>query len=98
MSLGELRKGAAVRAKTDISAAQALALWIDHIEMTYADRILPVDLEIARLWGELSAQRSRPVVDTVLTATALHHGLTFVTRNVRDVQDTGVVLHNPWLV
>ena len=41
--------------------------------------------------------RSRPVVDTLLAATAIVHGLTLVTRNVRDVDDLPVKLLNPWL-
>ena len=60
-------------------------------------RILPVDLDIARIWGEFSADRSRAVVDTLLAATAMQHQLTLVTRNTRDIADTPVVLHNPWL-
>lgn len=97
LTLGELRKGAARRAQRDAAAASMLAQWIDGLENEYKDRILPIDQPIARMWGELSAARSRPVVDTLLAATAIHHGLTLVTRNVRDVQDTPVVLHNPWL-
>ena len=46
--------------------------------------------------GELSAQRSRPVVDTLLAATALVHKLTLVTRNISDVHDLGVKLLDPW--
>ena len=76
--------------------ANSLSLWVDRLETDFADRVLDVNQQIARLWGELSADRSRPAVDTLLAATAIHHGLTLVTRNVRDVQDTPVVLHNPW--
>ncbi len=97
LTIGELRKGAALRGQRDPEAAQAIHLWIDALEDGYADRILPVDTPIARLWGELSGQRTRPVVDTLLAATAIHHRLTLVTRNVSDVEDTPLVLHNPWL-
>lgn len=100
LSLGELRRGAAIRAKHDIKAARDLSDWIDGLEEQYAGRVLAVDDTIARLWGELSADRSRPVVDTLLAATAIHHRLTLVTRNVRNVrnvEDTPVMLRNPWL-
>ncbi|URI10782.1 hypothetical protein MW290_17505 [Aquincola tertiaricarbonis] len=40
--------------------------------------------------------RPLPAVDRLLTATALHHGLILVTRNVRDVSDLGVQVLNPW--
>ena len=97
LTLGELRKGAALRARRDLHAAAAIVLWIDEIESEYGDRVLVIDSPIARLWGELNAQRTRPIVDTLLAATAIHHGMTLVTRNTKDVEDTPVVLHNPWL-
>ena len=97
LSFGELRKGILQRARKDPPGAQALTHWVHHLEMEYEDRTLGVDRAIARIWGKLAADRSRPVVDTLLAATAIHHGLTLVTRNIRDVQDTPVVLHNPWL-
>ena len=43
----------------------------------------------------MSAQRSRPVIDTLLAATAVVHGLTLVTRNSADVEDTKAKLLNP---
>lgn len=97
LTIGELRKGAALRGQRDPQAAQVITLWIDAAEKLYGDRILPITTPIARLWGELNAGRTRPIVDTLLAATAIHHGLTLVTRNTRDVEDTPVILHNPWL-
>ena len=97
LTLGELRKGAALRSRRDLPAAGAIGLWIDEIEKEYGDRILGINNAIARLWGELNAQRSRPIVDTLLAATAIHHGLTLVTRNTKSMEDTPVVLLNPWL-
>ena len=97
LSLGELREGVVLRAKRDLQAAQDLSAWIDGLEEDYNDRILPIEQHVSRIWGELSADRSRAIVDTLIAATAIHHRLTLVTRNVRDVQDTPVLLHNPWL-
>lgn len=96
LSLGELRKGVAIRKGTDSTAARALSAWVDGLETSFSDRILPVDPAIARLWGELSARRSVPVVDTLLSATAMVHKLVLVTRNTADVEDTGVEVLNPW--
>ncbi len=96
LTIGELRKGIAAKRKTDPLGANALGSWVDEIETRFADRILPVDTAIARHWGELSATRPLPVVDTVIAATALRHGLTLVTRNTRDVAATGVAVVNPW--
>lgn len=96
LTLGELRKGVALKGRSDPSAAKALGSWVDGLEYSFADRILGVDAATAKLWGELSARRPRSVVDTLLAATAVVHGLTLVTRNTADVLDTGVTLLDPW--
>lgn len=96
LTLGELRKGVAAKRRTDPGAADQLGVWVDGIETTFADRVLPIDAATARRWGELSANRSLPVIDTLIAATAISHGLTLVTRNTRDVEPTGVPLVDPW--
>jgi toxin FitB len=96
LTLGELRKGVTLKGRSDPVAAKALGAWVDGLEFSFADRILGVDAATGRLWGELSAQRPRPVVDTLLAATAMVHGLTFATRNTGDVDDIGVSLLDPW--
>lgn len=55
-----------------------------------------VDEEIAETWGRLMVPDPLPVVDSMLAATAIVHGLTLVTRNVDDVKPTGVPLLNPF--
>jgi predicted nucleic acid-binding protein len=96
LSLGELRKGVALKIRSDADAAKRLGAWVDGLEYSFGERILGVDAAIARQWGELSAQRSRPVVDTLLASTALVHKLTLVTRNISDVHDLGVKPLDPW--
>ncbi|HET8635728.1 MAG TPA: type II toxin-antitoxin system VapC family toxin [Acidobacteriaceae bacterium] len=96
LTLGELRKGVALKKRTDPDTAKRLAHWVDRLEYSFADRILGIDAATATVWGELSVQRPRPVVDTLLAATAIAHDLTLVTRNTADVQDTKVSLLNPW--
>ena len=99
-SIGEVRKGIAVLPMSNKRAS--LEDWLDNeILLWFADRLLPVTLEVAERWGELAAQlkakeRPRPVVDSVLGATGLTHGLILVTRNARDYQDMGVTIFNPW--
>jgi hypothetical protein len=96
LTLGELRKGVASRRVRDAEGAARLARWVDEIEADFAERILSVDRAVARIWGELSASRPLPVVDTLIGATAIAHGLTLVTRNVRDMAVGGIDLVNPW--
>lgn len=96
MTLGELRKGAETRARNDREAAEELSRWLERMKEAFAARVIPVDGEVADRWGRLSATRTRPVIDTLLAATAIVHDLTLVTRNTRDVADTGARLLNPW--
>jgi predicted nucleic acid-binding protein len=96
LTLGELRKGVALKRRTDPSAAKKLSGWVDGLEFSFADRILGIDAATARHWGDWSAERPRPVIDTLLAATAVQRDLTLVTRNVTDVQDLPVKVLDPW--
>lgn len=62
----------------------------------HGDRVLPVTPEIADVWGRFNVPDTLPVVDSLLAATAHVHGLTVVTRNVRDIARTGVPVLNPF--
>ena len=96
LTIGELRKGAFKKIAIDPVFASRLALWVDELEIMFANRILPIDMDVARIWGEQVVARSLPVIDSLIAATALKHRFTLVTRNVRDVKETGVRLLNPW--
>ena len=85
LTIGELRKGVAAKMRTDPATAKSLAAWVEGLEFGFADRILGIDAATARLWGDWSGDRPRPVVDTLLAATAVQHRLILVTRNTRDV-------------
>jgi predicted nucleic acid-binding protein len=96
LTLGELRKGVEAKRRTTPAIAEQLGAWVDGLETTFADRVLAIDVATARCWGELSAGRSLPVIDTLIAATAIGHGLILVTRNTRDVASTGVTIVDPW--
>lgn len=99
ISVGEIAKGIALLA--DSPHKRALHLWLQTVERNYSDRILPVDIETSRIWGEIAAaaqKAGRPIgaIDALIAATARRHGLVVVTRNVADFEPTGVSLLNPW--
>ena len=98
LTIGELRKGiASIKLRDPASgAARRLMEWVDGLEDGFADRILAIDAATATLWGDWSARRPRPVVDTLLAATAVRHNLTLVTRNMRDLEGIPVSAFNPW--
>lgn len=96
LTVGEIRTGVQRLMSRDAARATALETWVHGLEETYGDRILPVTLEIAQRWPAVHAARPLPVVDSLLAATALAHGLTVATRNTRDFVDSGVPVVNPF--
>ena len=94
--LGEIRRGVELRRRHDPVAAQSLERWLDGITRWYQHRILPVTAAVAGRWGSLCVDQPLPVIDGLLAATALHHDLVLVTRNVDDVARTGIRLLNPF--
>ena len=94
--VGELRRGVERLRRRDDSAAQELDGWLDGLVDQFADRLLPVDERVAEVWGRLGVPDPVPVIDGLLSATALVHDLTLVTRNVADVERTGVSVLNPF--
>ena len=87
--VGGIRSGIEKVRRREPAAAAGLEGWLSALVASHGERILPVDLRVAEEWGRLMARRSLPVVDGLMAATALVHGLTLVTRNVRDVSGTG---------
>lgn len=80
---------------------RAIITWLAGIEQSYAGRVLPIDTETSRIWGELTAiceakGRQIDVEDGLIAATALRHGMHLMTRNTKDFVATGVLLINPW--
>jgi toxin FitB len=100
MTIGEICKGIDLLPVSQ--KRSGLQIWLDvEVRSWFAGRILPVTESIAERWGHLAATAKQrgiavAVVDGVIAATALEHGLTLVTRNVRDFASLGVVLLNPW--
>ena len=99
ITIGEILKGAELLAEG--RQQDKLLAWLDKVQDDLGRRILPVDLEVARLWGQLTAHAQRQgrqvaAPDGLIAATARHHGLPVMTRNVRDFAPTGVQVVNPW--
>jgi predicted nucleic acid-binding protein len=96
ISLGEIARGIAQQERHNREFAKTLRLWFEKLLLLYKERILPVDIPIAKRWGELSVQAKNSGVDILLAATALEHGLTMVTRNEKHVRPAGLMIINPW--
>ncbi len=97
LSLGELRKG--IDALQDGERKHRQLDWLElELPVFFAGRILPIDAKVADRWGRLLAQVKRPLpaIDSLLAATALHHGMSLVTRNLKDFQYQDLSLIDPW--
>lgn len=97
LTFGEIAKGIAQRTRRDAAEAEVLRHWLETTRRLYVDRTVAIDSEISEVWGQLAAKRTFPVIDGLLAATALVRGMTFVTRDTRDIADTGVPTINPWV-
>lgn len=94
--IGELRRGVETVRKRDPAQAAALERWVGRLVDNHAERIVTIDGPVADRWGRLAAIRSASVIDTMMAASALEHGLVLVTRNVKDVAWTGVSYLDPF--
>ena len=90
VTVGEIERGIARQQHPDPSFAGELSGWLDRVLAWYGDRVLDVDVPTARRWGRLSGDLGHESADLVIAATALEHGLTVVTRNVRHFEPAGV--------
>ena len=98
ISILEIRMGILSLQRKDAEQAKVLDSWLSRqVIPGFADRILPIDLPVSLRCAELHVPDPRSDRDALIAATALHHGLTVVTRNTRDFIATGAMLHNPWL-
>jgi toxin FitB len=96
LTVGELRRGIESIHRRDRTRALVLNRWFHALVTQYEARILLVDQKVAEEWGRMNALATLPAIDSLLAATAHVHGLTFVTRNTKDVARTGVPCLNPF--
>ncbi|WP_419950667.1 type II toxin-antitoxin system VapC family toxin [Candidatus Palauibacter sp.] len=95
ISVGEIERGIALQRRRDPDFARALGTWLDRLLLLHDDRLIGIDAATARRWGQLSASIGHGGSDLLIAATALEHGLTVVTRNVRHFEPTGVRVLDP---
>lgn len=99
ITIGELIKGIALMPHGQ--RRRDYETWHADTEEAFQDRILPIETDVARLWGRFTADlqsRGRQLAanDGLIAATAIIHGMSVMTRNTKHFADTGVVLIDPW--
>ena len=93
----ELETGTLLVERRDPTQGAVLRSWLNtHVLPAFSDRILPVDTPVAQRCARLHVPDPRSDRDALIAATALVHGMTVVTRNIKDFAPTGVELLNPW--
>jgi toxin FitB len=96
MTIVEITRGIERKIHDDPPFARDLAVWLDTTLRVFGDRVLPLTVNIARRWGQISAHVGHKNFDLGIAATALEHGLTVATRNVARYKPTGVPIVNPF--
>ncbi len=102
VTIAEIEDGIAkARREGATRKAEGLAAWVETLLHLYGDRVLPFDIEVARIAGALSDKarglgQAPGFADIVIAATARRHHLTILTRNLRHFEPLGVPVINPF--
>ena len=81
--------------------AERLSEWLEALLHLYTAQIIPVDLKVARHIGRLTdlargKGHDPGLADVAIAATALQHGYTILTRNLRHFEPLGVPALDPF--
>jgi predicted nucleic acid-binding protein len=96
LSLGEIRRGIELLRRRSPDQCPAFERWLGRLQADYDRAILPISEDVADRWGHLMALRTLPVIDGLLAATALVHGLTIATHNTGDFLVPGLSTVDPF--
>ena len=99
-TLAEIRFG--IEQVEDASKRRLLMQWLEQtVRPLFGERALDIDEEILLRWrfiieGGRKSGHTFGEPDALIAATALHHGLTVVTRDTREYERANVPVLNPW--
>jgi predicted nucleic acid-binding protein len=103
VTVAEIEDGIAKSRREGAARKSAdLAAWLETILHLYSDRVLAFDVPTARIAGAM-ADRARGqgqapgLADIIIAATAQHHALTILSRNLRHFEPLGVVVIDPFM-
>ncbi|NQY37721.1 MAG: type II toxin-antitoxin system VapC family toxin [Alteromonadaceae bacterium] len=94
----EIEMGILQKERKDPTQAAVLRTWLNsHVLTTFSDRVLPLDTSVALQCARLHVPNPKSERDAMIAATGLVHGMTLVTRNVKDFKHIKIELINPWV-
>ena len=100
LTFGEIHKG--IGKLPESKKKDKLHKWVNSdLRERFKNRILDIDLPTATVWGEIQGGaekigRPMPSIDGLIAASGIENDLVVVTRNTKDMQQSGVTLTNPW--
>jgi predicted nucleic acid-binding protein len=93
-----LERGGAKKAQQDPSQGAVLRGWFDRqVLPSFAGRVLPFDLDAARVLAQFDVPEHAPLDDALIGAVAAANGMVMVTRNTKHFSPLGIPMLNPWL-
>ncbi len=101
LTFGELHKG--IEKLPESRKKEELRIWVENeLKNRFQNRIIGIDIRITTTWGKIQCVaekkgRPMPAIDSLIAATGIAHDLIVVTRNISDMEQSGVKLLNPWL-
>lgn len=100
LTIGEIHKGIAKLPGS--KKKRSLIKWVEEdLKKRFAGKLLDITEEIAIQWGEIQGESEKkgkkmPVIDSLIAAAAIKEDLTVVTRNTKDMENSGCKIINPW--
>ena len=100
VTLAEVRFG--IEMQRDAGRRMELNDWLEHkMRPMFDGRVLDLNEDIVLKWRLLVEEGRKKghtfgEPDVLIAATAIHHGLTIVSRDTREFEIAGVPVLNPW--
>jgi len=101
LTFGEIHKG--IEKLPESKRKDKLHKWVNSdLRIRFKHRIIDMNLDVATKWGQVQGRTEKigkpmPLIDGLIAATALSHDLIVVTRNTKDMEQSGVTMINPWI-
>ena len=103
ITIGEIQKGIS-KLPDGRKLKMQLQNWLtDELQERFKARILEIKMGSAQVWGQVLGDCENkgiilPAIDSLIAAQGIFHKMTIVTRNISDMEPTGVSLFNPWKI
>jgi predicted nucleic acid-binding protein len=101
ITIGEIQKGIS-KLPDGRTKKHQLQNWLtNELQDRFKGRILEITIGSAIVWGQVLGDCEKkgvtlPAIDSLIASQGILHKMTIVTRNISDMEPSGVSLLNPW--